>query len=82
MNTLAQTVLVTSGSAAAVASSTPAGRGSNCPTGTATRSAYPPPDSSPHTSSPTVQPVTPSPTSLITPLHSSPRISLAPFGGG
>src|SRR3712207_8971234 len=80
--TLDQTVQVTSGSAAAVASSTPAGRGSSCPAGTATRSAYPPPASSAQTSSPTDQPATPSPTSLTTPLHSSPRISLAPFGGG
>ena len=39
MNTFDQTVLVTSGSAAAVASSTPAGRGSSWPAGTATRSA-------------------------------------------
>ena len=39
MNTFDQTVQVTSGSAAAVASSTPAGRGSSCPAGTATRSA-------------------------------------------
>ncbi|WRL64126.1 hypothetical protein U6N30_31920 [Blastococcus brunescens] len=73
---------VTSGRAAAVASSTPDGRGSSCPAGTATRSAYPPPDSSAHTSSPTDQPATSSPTSLMTPLHSRPRISLAPFGGG
>jgi hypothetical protein len=38
-NTFDQTVQVTSGSAAAVASSTPAGRGSSCAAGTATRSA-------------------------------------------
>ena len=37
--TFDQTVQVTSGSAPAVASSTPAGRGSSCPAGTATRSA-------------------------------------------
>src|SRR4051795_10071657 len=43
MNTLDQTVQTTSGSAAAVASSTPAGRGSSCPAGTATRAAVPRP---------------------------------------
>src|SRR3712207_4589467 len=80
--TFDQTVQVTSGSAAAVANSTPDGRGSSCPAGTATRSAYPPPASSAQTSSPTDQPVTPSPTSLITPLHSRPSTSLAPGGGG
>jgi hypothetical protein len=37
--TFDQTVQVTSGSAAAVASSTPEGRGNSCPAGTATRSA-------------------------------------------
>ena len=44
-----QTVQATSGSAAASTGSTPAGTGSNCPAGTATRSAYPPPASSAHT---------------------------------
>ncbi len=82
MNTLDHTMQVTSGSAAAVGRSMPAGLGSSCPAGTATRSAYPPRESSAHTSSPTAQPDTPSPASLMIPLHSRPRMSLAPGGGG
>src|SRR4051794_16247073 len=54
--TFDQTVQATSGNAAAVMRSTPAGIGMHCPAGTATCSAYPPPDSSAHTSSPTDQP--------------------------
>ena len=59
MKTFDHTVQATSGSAAAVTRSTPAGTGITWPAGTTTRSAYPPPASSAHTSSPTAQPVTP-----------------------
>ena len=45
MKTFDHTVQVTSGSAAACTRSTPAGTGNSCPTGTATCSAYPPPES-------------------------------------
>ena len=82
MKTLDQTVAATSGRQAASTRETPDGTGMTCPTGTATRAAYPPPASSAHTSSPTFQPSTPSPSSAIRPLHSSPRISEAPGGGG
>ena len=57
MKTLDHTVHATSGSAAAVTRSTPVGTGITWPAGTATCSAYPPPASSAHTSSPTDQPV-------------------------
>jgi len=80
--TFAHTVQATSGRPAASTSDTPAGLGSSWPAGTATRSAYPPPDSSAHTSSPTDQPLTPSPRAAIVPLHSSPGYGGAPFGGG
>ncbi len=79
---LDQTVQATSGSPPAVTRSTPDGIGSSCAAGTATFSAYPPPASSAHTSSPTDQPVTPSPSAAIRPEHSSPMISDAPGGGG
>ena len=82
MKTFDQTVQATSGSAAAVTRSTPSGTGISWPAGTATRSAYPPPASSAHTSSPTAQRVTPSPSAATVPLHSSPRMSEAPGGGG
>ena len=49
MNTLDHTVQTTSGSAAASTNETPAGTGSSCAAGTATCSAYPPPESSAHT---------------------------------
>jgi hypothetical protein len=77
-----QTVHATSGSAAASASPTPSGTGSNCTAGTAAYSAYPPPASKAHTDWPTDQPVTPGPTSAMVPETSSPRVSLAPGGGG
>src|SRR4051794_25418707 len=76
------TVQVTSGRAAASTRDTPDGTAISCPTGTATLSAYPPPASSAHTSSPTLHPATASPTALIVPEHSIPRISDAPGGGG
>ena len=82
MNTLDHTVAATSGSAAAVTRSTPSGTGMTCPAGTATRSAYPPPASRQHTSSPTDHCVTPSPTSATVPEHSMPMMSEAPGGGG
>ena len=72
MNTFDHTVLTTSGSAAASTSETLSGTGSSCAAGTATCSAYPPPESSAHTWSPTVQPVTLSPRALIVPLTSRP----------
>ena len=72
MKTFDQTVQVTSGSAAAVTRSTPSGTGSSWPAGTATFSAYPPPASSAHTSSPTDQPDTPAPSAAIRPEHSRP----------
>ena len=81
-NTFDQTVQATSGSAAAATSSTPSGTGNTCPTGTATRSAYPPPASNAHTSSPTRHPSTPSPSAAIVPEHSSPGYGGAPGGGG
>ncbi len=81
-STIDQTVQATSGSAAALIRSRPAGTRISCTAGTQTRSAYPPPVSSAHTSSPTCQPVTPSPRPAIRPLHSSPRIGEAPGGGG
>lgn len=81
MNTLDHTVQTTSGSAAAATRSTPAGTGSSWPTGTATRSAYPPPASSAHTSSPTDQPDTPGPRATIRPEHSRPGWREAPGGG-
>ena len=77
-----QTVQATSGSAAASTSGTPAGTRITCPAGTTTCSAYPPPARRAHTSSPTVQPVTPSPSAATVPLHSMPMISEAPGGGG
>src|SRR3954468_14470779 len=80
--TLDHTVPATSGSAAAVVSSTPSGIGISCPAGTATRVAYPPPARRAHTSSPTAKPSTPSPSEATVPLHSSPMISDAPGGGG
>ena len=61
--------------------STPAGTGISWPTGTATSSAYPPPDSSATHGSPTDQPVTPAPSAAIVPLHSRPGYGLAPGGG-
>jgi hypothetical protein len=82
MKTFDHTVHATSGSAAAVTRSIPAGTGISCPAGTATCSAYPPPASSAHTSSPTAQPETPSPSAATVPLHSRPMISEAPGGGG
>ena len=82
MNTLDQTVQATSGMPAADARSTPGGSGITWPAGTATFSAYPPEASRAHTSSPTENPSTPSPTALIRPEHSSPSTSEAPFGGG
>jgi hypothetical protein len=82
MKTLDQTVAATSGRQAASTRETPGGTGMTWPTGTATRSAYPPPASSAQTSSPTFQPSTPSPSSAIRPLHSRPRTSEAPGGGG
>ena len=82
MNTFDQTVHATSGSAAASRGRRRSGTGSSWPAGTATRSAYPPPASSAQTSSPTCQPVTPSPTAATVPLHSRPRTSEAPGGGG
>ncbi len=81
MNTLDQTVQTTSGRLAACCSETPAGTGITCPAGQTTRSAYPPPASSAQHSSPTLHPVTPSPTAAIVPLHSSPRMSVTPGGG-
>ena len=80
--TMDHTVHVTSGSAAAVTRSTPFGTAMSCPTGTATRSAYPPPASSAQTRSPTFQPATSSPTSATVPDTSMPRYSDAPGGGG
>ena len=56
MKTLDHTVAATSGRQAASTRETPPGTGMTWPTGTATRSAYPPPASSAHTSSPTDQP--------------------------
>jgi NADPH:quinone reductase-like Zn-dependent oxidoreductase len=50
--------------------------------GTTACSAWPPPASRQQTSSPTDQSVTPSPSPLIRPLHSSPRTSVTPGGGG
>ena len=50
--------------------------------GHVTYSAYPPPASSAITSSPIFLEVTFFPISSIIPLHSSPKISLAPGGGG
>ena len=50
--------------------------------GHVTYSAYPPPAKSAITSSPGFLEVTSLPTSVITPLHSSPNMSLAPGGGG
>ena len=82
MKTLDQTVHATSGMTAAVTRSTPGGSGITCPAGTETFSAYPPAASRAQTSSPTLQPLTPAPTSLIRPEHSRPRTSEAPFGGG
>ena len=82
MNTLDQTVQVASGTAPAVFRSTPGGSGITCPAGTTTFSAYPPPASSAHTSSPTAKPSTPAPTALTRPEHSMPRMSEAPSGGG
>ena len=82
MNTLDQTVQATSGIDPAATRSRPSGIGISWPAGTATSSAYPPPASSAHTSSPTDQPVTPSPSAATVPLHSRPRISEAPGGGG
>lgn len=81
MNTFDQTVETTSGRAAAVTRSTPAGTGSSWPAGTATRCAYPPPASSAHTSSPTDQPDTPGPIAEIRPEHSRPGWGEAPGGG-
>ena len=81
-NTLLHTVQVTSGSPPASTSDTPAGAGSSCPAGTATSSAYPPPASTAHTGAPTSQPSTPSPSASTVPLHSRPRYSEAPGGGG
>ena len=82
MKTLDHTVAATSGRQAASTRETPPGTGMTWPTGTATRAAYPPPASSAHTSSPTDQPVTPSPSSAMRPLHSRPIVSEAPGGGG
>jgi hypothetical protein len=82
MNTFDHTVQATSGSPPAVTRSMPDGTGISCPAGTATSSAYPPPASSAHTSSPTCQSVTPSPNEWTRPLHSSPMTSLAPGGTG
>ncbi len=65
MKTFDQTVQTASGSAAASVSDTPAGTGSSWPAGTSTCSAYPPPDSSAQTSSPTDHPSTPGPTAAI-----------------
>ena len=79
--TLDQTVAVTSGSAAASTRSTPLGTGRSWPTGTATFSAYPPPDSRAQTSSPTAQPLTPPPRAAMRPEHSSPGYGDAPGGG-
>ncbi len=81
MKTFDQTVQTTSGSAAARFRSMPSGTGSSCPAGTATFSAYPPPASSAHTSSPTDQPETPGPISAIRPEHSRPGYGEAPGGG-
>ena len=81
MNTLDQTVQATSGSAAAVTRSTPSGSGISCPAGTATFSAYPPPERRAQTRSPTWWPSTPSPTAETVPLHSRPMMSVAPGGG-
>jgi len=82
MNKFDHTVAATSGSAPAVTRSMPLGTGISWPAGTSTFSAYPPPESSAQTSSPTAQPSTPGPTAATTPEHSSPRTSLAPGGGG
>ena len=82
MNTFDHTVQATSGIEPAVTRSTPSGTGISWPAGTATSSAYPPPASSAHTSSPTAQPVTPSPSAATVPLHSRPSTSDAPGGGG
>ena len=82
MNTLDHTVQTTSGTAPAATRSTPGGSGITCTAGTATFSAYPPDASSAHTSSPTENPSTPSPTRAIRPEHSRPSTSVAPFGGG
>ena len=82
MNTLDQTVHTTSGRLAACSSDTPAGNGITWPAGHTTRSAYPPPASRAQHSSPTLHPVTSSPTAAMVPLHSSPSTSEAPGGGG
>ena len=82
MNTLDQTVHATSGSAAAVTRSTPAGTGISWPTGSATLVAYAPAESSAQPASPTCQPTTSAPTALTVPLHSMPSTSEAPGGGG
>jgi len=79
---LDDTVQATSGSAAAETRSTPRGTCITCSAGTATFSAYPPPARRAHTSSPTCQPETPSPTAEILPDTSRPMISDAPGGGG
>lgn len=81
MKTLDQTVQTTSGRAAAVFRPTPAGTGSSWPAGTATFSAYPPPDSRAQTSSPTAHPETPEPIAAIRPEHSRPGYGEAPGGG-
>src|SRR5450759_1228541 len=82
MNTLDHTVHATSGSAAASTSAMPFGTGSSWAAGTATCSAYPPPESSAHTLSPTAQPVTLVPRALIVPLTSRPGYFDEPGGGG
>lgn len=81
MKTLDHTVQDTSGSAAALSRSTPSGTGSSCPAGTTTFSAYPPPASSAHTSSPTFHPEVPGPSAATRPEHSSPGYGDAPGGG-
>src|SRR5580704_18558819 len=81
-NTLECTVQATSGRPAASDRLTPAGSGSNCPAGTDTFSAYPPPPSSAHTWSPTAQPSTPSASAVMRPEHSSPGYGGEPGGGG
>src|SRR5260370_15659602 len=72
MKTLEYTVQTTSGSAAASVRDRDEGTGSSCPAGAATSDAYPPPESSAQTRSPTARPLPPGPTATTLPQHSTP----------
>ncbi len=80
--TFIHTVKNVSGIPAAATRSTPPGSGRHCTSGATQYSAYPPPDTSAQTRSPSRQRATLSPHSAITPDTSRPGISLAPGGGG